>query len=88
MGTSPHACPLIWQGTNVVGHFVFLKNVLPLLVVSAKTGPANGTRVVFTSSNAHNFAPKDIINFADINLTKQSNWTRYGQSKAVVPSSA
>jgi len=42
----------------------------------------NATRVVFTSSNSHNFAPKNIINFEDVNLPNAAGWTRYGQSKA------
>lgn len=69
-------------GTNVVGHFVFSKCLIPLLKASAKTGPENGTRIVWTSSNGHNVAPKGHIDFNDPNLPNASNWTKYGQSKA------
>ena len=69
-------------GTNVVGHFVFSKLLIPLLQASAKSGPENGTRIVWTSSVGHNFAPKGHIDFSDPNLPKASNWTKYGQSKA------
>ena len=70
------------QGTNVVGHFVFTKELLPLLLSTAKEHPGR-TRVVWISSNGHGLAPKEIINFDDVNLTKETGWTRYGQSKAV-----
>lgn len=72
------------QGTNVVGHFVFTKELLPLLLATAKDAPFE-TRVLWTSSNGHSMAPKGIINFEDVNLTNQSGWVRYGQSKAVYP---
>lgn len=74
---------LISQGTNVVGHFVFAKLLIPSLKASAKTGVPDATRVVWTSSNAHNFAPKGFINFDDVNLDGYNKWTKYGQSKAV-----
>ena len=69
-------------GTNVVGHYVFSKLLIPLLKASAKTGPENGTRVVWTASNGHNFAPSGHIDFNDPNLPNAINWTKYGQSKA------
>lgn len=70
-------------GTNVVGHFVFAKQVLPAVKAAAKTGIHNATRIVWTSSNGHNFAPKGIINFDDVNLAESGNFVKYGQSKAV-----
>jgi NAD(P)-dependent dehydrogenase (short-subunit alcohol dehydrogenase family) len=73
------------QGTNVVGHFVFTKLCLPLVQAAAKTGSPNATRIVFTSSNGHEFSPKGIIDFNDPNLPGQNNWKKYGQSKAVIP---
>jgi len=66
-----------------VGHFVFTKLLLPPVLAAAKTGAPNATRIVFTSSNGHNIAPKGLIDFNDPNLPNASNWTRYGQSKAV-----
>jgi hypothetical protein len=68
----------------VVGHFVFTKELLPLLLSTAKQHPGT-TRVVWISSNGHAMAPKEIINFDNVNLTKETGWTRYGQSKAVLP---
>jgi NAD(P)-dependent dehydrogenase (short-subunit alcohol dehydrogenase family) len=73
------------QGTNVVGHFVFAKELIPSLKTAAKTGVPDATRVVWTSSNGHNWSPKGFINFEDVNLPKGSNFIKYGQSKAVCP---
>ena len=67
----------------MVGHFVFSKLILPAIKAAAKTGVPDATRIVWTSSNGHNFAPKGIIKFDDINLTNYNAWTKYGQSKAV-----
>jgi len=71
------------QGTNVVGHFVFSKLLIPSLQASAKTGLPDATRVVWTASNGHNFAPKGFVNFDDVNLGNAPPWAKYGQSKAV-----
>jgi NAD(P)-dependent dehydrogenase (short-subunit alcohol dehydrogenase family) len=81
MGTPIYSISHI-QGTNVVGHFVFTKELLPLLLATAKKAPLK-TRVIWTSSNGHSMAPKGIINFEDVNLANESGWVRYGQSKAV-----
>lgn len=61
---------------------MFTKELLPLLLATAKRFPLS-TRVMWTSSNGHAFAPKGIINFDDVNLRNDNGWTRYGQSKAV-----
>jgi NAD(P)-dependent dehydrogenase (short-subunit alcohol dehydrogenase family) len=81
MGTPIYSIAHV-QGTNVVGHFVFTKELLPLLLATAKKAPLE-TRVLWTSSNGHSMAPKGIINFEDVNLANESGWVRYGQSKAV-----
>src|SRR5271163_468695 len=81
MGTPIYSIAHI-QGTNVVGHFVFTRELLPLLLATAKKVPLE-TRVLWTSSNGHSMAPKGIINFEDVNLANESGWVRYGQSKAV-----
>ena len=70
------------QGTNVVGHFVFTKNLLPILLASATTSP-DSTRVVWTAADSHHYAPDGTINFADVNLPDANAFTKYGQSKAV-----
>jgi len=72
------------QGTNVLGPFLFTKELLPILFTTAKRFP-NATRVIWVSSFAHITAPRKIINFDDVNLPKQTAWIRYGQSKAVSP---
>jgi hypothetical protein len=70
-----------------VGHFVFAKLLLPSVKAAAKTGVPDATRIVWTSSNGHNMAPKGFVNWDDVNLTKftgfSQGWTKYGQSKAV-----
>jgi NAD(P)-dependent dehydrogenase (short-subunit alcohol dehydrogenase family) len=71
------------QGVNVVGHFVFTKELLPLLLRTAKSSDQNSTRVIWTASRGHYEAPKNIINFEDVNLPHSSSPVRYGQSKAV-----
>jgi retinol dehydrogenase 12 len=70
------------QGTNVLGPFLFTKELLPVLLSTAKRFP-EATRVIWVSSIAHIGAPKSIINFDDVSLPTQSGWTRYSQSKAV-----
>jgi retinol dehydrogenase-12 len=73
----------IQWGTNVVGHFVLQKLLLPLLRDSAKqTGEA---RIVWTSSDGSNMSPSpDGIYWGDINGDKTGlgPWQLYGQSKA------
>jgi hypothetical protein len=61
--------------------------LLPSVKAAAKTGVPDATRIVWTSSNGHNFAPKGFVDWDDVNLTKVTGyaqgWTKYGQSKAV-----
>jgi hypothetical protein len=76
---------MLIQGVHVVGHFVFTKELLPLILNTAKEHPTS-TRVVWTSSIEHNVVPKGIINFDDVNLPNRNMHVRYGQSKAVCPS--
>jgi len=48
-------------GTNVIGHYVFTKRLLPLLFAGAKSSPDKIARVVNISSSAHMFT--DTIDF-------------------------
>jgi len=75
---------LIAQGVNVLGPFIFTKELLPLLLDTAKETPRE-TRVIWFSSIGHLRAPTGTINFTDVNLPKADGWIRYGQSKAVLP---
>jgi len=43
-------------GTNVIGHYVFTKRLLPLLLAGAKSSPDKKARIVNISSIAHIFA--------------------------------
>lgn len=63
-------------GTNHVGHFLFTRELLPLLLKSSEP------RIVNLSSLAHKFAPKIGIDFDRINdQNAYTTNTRYGQSK-------
>jgi retinol dehydrogenase-12 len=68
-------------GTNVVGHFVLQKLLLPLLLASARE--SGEARVVWVSSDASSNSPSpDGICWNDINSAKLDSWTTYGQGKA------
>lgn len=71
-------------GTNVLGHFLFTKFMMPILTSTAKNAPTGSVRVIFVSSSAHHYAPENGgINWDDINFRNGgSSWTKYGQSKA------
>jgi len=60
--------------TNHIGHFMFVTGLLDRL---ADTG-----RVVMLSSSAHNMAPKEGIQFDNLDGSKgYTSWGNYGQSK-------
>jgi hypothetical protein len=61
---------------------VFTRELLPLLLATAKVSPGS-TRVIWTASNAHHMAPKESIDFKNVNLPNAGPSARYGQSKAV-----
>jgi len=70
-------------GTNVVGHFLLQKLMMPLLLTSAKV---NGeVRILWVASDGSNMSPSpDGIYWDDINGDKTglSTWNLYTQSKA------
>lgn len=73
----------IQLATNVLGHFLFTKNLTSILASTAKISPTGSVRVVFVSSSAHHFAPTGGINWDDINYEKGgTSFGIYGQSKA------
>ncbi|KAI1359505.1 NAD(P)-binding protein [Xylaria arbuscula] len=69
-----------WQ-TNYLGHWVFTKHLLPLMLQTAKTLTPGSVRIVNLTSSGHLGAPKGGINFNDPSLEDSGPWARYGQSK-------
>lgn len=70
-------------GTNVVGHFLLQKLMMPLLVTSAKQ--IGQVRIIWVASDGSKWSPSpDGINWDDVNgdKTNQSTWSLYCQSKA------
>lgn len=70
-------------GTNVVGHFLLQKLLLPLLVESAKINEE--ARIIWTSSDGHTWSPSPDGIFWDDNngdKGKLTTWETYTQSKA------
>jgi retinol dehydrogenase-12 len=70
-------------GTNNVGPFLFTKLLMPLLIKTAKTAPANSIRVVWVSSSMAELSPKGGVELDNLNYKKdKSTWTKYAVSKA------
>lgn len=70
-------------GTNVLGHFLFIHFLTPLLKQTAKTSPRNSVRVVWVSSMSVDFAPKPAIDFSNMDYHRDEDATvKYGRSKA------
>jgi retinol dehydrogenase 12 len=73
-------------GTNVIGHYVFTKRLLPLLFAGAKSSPDRIARIVNISSSAHMFT--DTIEFDAIKdgpkRRKLGSSKMYMQSKFVI----
>ncbi|KAK6853720.1 hypothetical protein PG995_010532 [Apiospora arundinis] len=72
-------------GANHVGHFLFTKQLLPLLEAAARDGPeAGATRIINLSSQGHRCSP---MRFHDYNIEGKENEdgylpiVAYGQSK-------
>ncbi|RDX47105.1 NAD-P-binding protein [Lentinus brumalis] len=71
-------------GTNVIGHFLFLQLLYPLLVAAATPGPA---RIVWTASFAHYQVPGDLLNYATFTdgperrNVRRGMFTIYAQNK-------
>ncbi|KAH8878829.1 NAD(P)-binding protein [Thozetella sp. PMI_491] len=70
-----------WQ-TNYLSHWLLTHHLLPILQATSKASDPGSVRIVCVTSNGHSaFAPKDGIQFDDINLEARHGMTRYGQSK-------
>ncbi|KAL8784116.1 MAG: hypothetical protein Q9213_004175 [Squamulea squamosa] len=68
-------------GTNHMGHALFTKLLLPILLDTAKR-EGSDVRIVNLTSEGHNLAPRPQgILFDKTELSKQGPWSRYGQSK-------
>lgn len=67
-------------GTNHVGHFLLTKLLLPLLQKTADKG--EDVRVISLASEAWNLGPNLATMTSTEKLLKQSDWSRYGASKA------
>ncbi|KAK7955906.1 uncharacterized protein PG986_005128 [Apiospora aurea] len=52
-------------GANHIGHFLFTKQLMPLLEAASRDGPAGATRIVNLSSQGHRCSP---VRFHDINI--------------------
>ncbi|MCJ1386436.1 hypothetical protein MMC17_009562 [Xylographa soralifera] len=70
-------------GTNCVGHFMFANLLRPLLAKTAASSPPNSVRIVWVSSSAAIFAPKNAIDFSNMDYKKdEMSWSKYARSKA------
>ncbi|KAI4283793.1 MAG: hypothetical protein L6R38_001909 [Xanthoria sp. 2 TBL-2021] len=68
-------------GTNHMGHALFTKLLMPILLKTAEV-EGSDVRIVNLSSEGHNLAPRPQgILFDEAKLKKQGPWARYGQSK-------
>ena len=71
-------------GTNVIGHFLFTRELIPLLEAAAQTSPDKTARIVNTSSAASLLYTLNFETFKDSPSRKKlSNQTLYSQSKFV-----
>jgi retinol dehydrogenase-12 len=70
-------------GTNNLAPFLFTKLLIPILAETAKTSPPGSVRVVWTSSSAVNFAPKEGVDMSNLDYKVDKNvWQKYGISKS------
>ncbi|VUC25209.1 unnamed protein product [Clonostachys rosea] len=70
-------------GTNVLGHFLFVRFLTPILRQTAETAPRHTVRVVWVSSMAADFAPCPPIDFSNMDYHKDESISqKYGRSKA------
>ncbi|KAF2177174.1 NAD(P)-binding protein, partial [Zopfia rhizophila CBS 207.26] len=67
-------------GTNHMGHALFTKLLMPILLATAEQ-PDSDVRIVNLTSMGHILAPSGGLIFDQEALGKKSTWARYGQSK-------
>ncbi|KZV84474.1 NAD(P)-binding protein [Exidia glandulosa HHB12029] len=70
-------------GTNVIGHFVFTKHLLPTILSTAESNPSSRPRVITVSSMGHRIHPSiEYDTLRDCDKRRTMNiWHLYGQSK-------
>ena len=71
-------------GINHLGHFLFTKELLPVLQATARSSPTADVRIIHISSMGHQFAPRNggfISSICRTDMAEYSTWIRYGQSK-------
>ncbi|KAM0714051.1 hypothetical protein Q7P37_011015 [Cladosporium fusiforme] len=70
-------------GINHVGHAYFTQLLLPLMLTTASSAPANSVRIINVSSMAHTRVPQAGLALADAktDMASYHTFTRYGQSK-------
>jgi len=70
-------------GTNNLGHFLFVKLILPIMRTTAATAPKDSVRIIWVSSSAAYMAPKPAIDMTNLDYQKdESPTTKYCRSKA------
>lgn len=76
-----------WQ-TNVMGHWILVMRLLPVLQrVAQDSGGSDRARVVHTSSSGHWFAPRGSVDWDSLKVHEgtvgngRNAWVLYGQSK-------
>lgn len=71
------------QGTNALGHFLFVRFLTPLLIETARSAPRNSVRIVWVSSMSADFAPHPAIDFSNMDYhVDEDAMTKYHRSKA------
>ncbi|KAJ9117080.1 hypothetical protein QFC24_006539 [Naganishia onofrii] len=79
-------------GTNVMGHWILINNLLPVLLkVWEESNGVDKARVVHTSSSGHQYAPTPTIDWESLKADKNGNagnghfrWVLYGQASRAV----
>jgi NAD(P)-dependent dehydrogenase (short-subunit alcohol dehydrogenase family) len=71
-------------GTNLLGHALLTKLLLPVLLKTAQTG--SDVHIVALSSHGHMFAPRAGVKFDELKTVQKrlGSWGRYGQSKLAI----
>ncbi|EWZ28651.1 uncharacterized protein FOBCDRAFT_262650 [Fusarium oxysporum Fo47] len=71
-------------GTNNLGHYLFTELITPLLVETARIAPKDTVRVVWLGSLYTYAAPKDGMDFTNLNYEKkdENKYYKYNVSKA------
>jgi len=73
-------------GVNVLGHFLFINRLLPLIRKTARTPDAPAPRIICLSSNLHQLAPSEtrFASLEEINDPNLRNDQYYNRSKLAI----